>query len=162
MFQRSWVWLLAPFTGWTWHFFTLICYNNCNDVFLKRPKINEKRLGFVQFKNKFFKSCPKSSHKSFYLKRDVFKKSKKSWHIWTTFKGNFDTKNVQKSPNLVTLSAAASILLPQRVETGLNPGNPSQDYTTKTFQFFLFQRIFSERFFSVKKLKSYFIKFAKT
>ena len=40
-FQRSWVWNLAPDTGWTWHFFTLICCKNCI-VCLKRPKINEK------------------------------------------------------------------------------------------------------------------------
>ena len=24
------------------HFFTLICCKNCNDIWLKRPKINEK------------------------------------------------------------------------------------------------------------------------
>ena len=41
MFQRSWVWIPAPDTGWTWHFFTLICCKNCI-VCLKRPKINEK------------------------------------------------------------------------------------------------------------------------
>ena len=41
MFQRSWVRIPAPDTGWTWHFFTLICCKNCI-VCLKRPKINEK------------------------------------------------------------------------------------------------------------------------
>ena len=40
-FRRSWVWILAPYTGWT--FFTNICYKNYNDVCLKRPKINDKR-----------------------------------------------------------------------------------------------------------------------
>ena len=40
-FQRSWVRIPAPYTGWT--FFTFICCKNCNDVCLKRPKINEKR-----------------------------------------------------------------------------------------------------------------------
>ena len=33
----------------------------------------------------------------------LFKKPEKSPYIWATFKRNFDTKNVQKSPNLVTL-----------------------------------------------------------
>ena len=40
MFQRSWVWLSAPYTGWT--FFTFICCKYCN-VSLKRPKIKQKR-----------------------------------------------------------------------------------------------------------------------
>ena len=39
-FQRSWVRIPAPDTGWT--FFTLICCKNCI-VCLKRPKINEKK-----------------------------------------------------------------------------------------------------------------------
>ena len=41
-FRRSWVWIPAPYTGWTWHFshwfFVKICI-----VCLKRPKIKEKR-----------------------------------------------------------------------------------------------------------------------
>ena len=41
MFQRSWVRIPTPYTGWT--FVTHICCKNCNDVFLKRPKINDKR-----------------------------------------------------------------------------------------------------------------------
>ena len=41
MFKRSWVWILVPFTGWKWHFFTLICCKKYNDVCLKRPKMNE-------------------------------------------------------------------------------------------------------------------------
>ena len=50
--QRSWVRIPAPYTGWTWHFFTLICCKNCNNVCLKRPKINEKesRVGPFFFK----------------------------------------------------------------------------------------------------------------
>ena len=40
-FERSWVRFPAQDTGWTWHFFTLICCKNCI-VCLKRPKINEK------------------------------------------------------------------------------------------------------------------------
>ena len=40
MFQRSWVRIPAPYTGWT--FFTYC--KNCN-VCLKRPKINEKEAG---------------------------------------------------------------------------------------------------------------------
>ena len=42
MFQRSWVQIPAPYTGWT--FFTFICCKNCI-VCLKRPKINEKEAG---------------------------------------------------------------------------------------------------------------------
>ena len=42
MFQRSWVWIPAPYTGWT--FFTFICCKNCN-VYLKKTKINEKWAG---------------------------------------------------------------------------------------------------------------------
>ena len=30
-------------------FFTLICCKNCNDVCLKRPKINEKEAGVAKF-----------------------------------------------------------------------------------------------------------------
>ena len=41
MFQRSRVWILVLYTGWT--FFTFICLKNCNDVCLKRLKINNKR-----------------------------------------------------------------------------------------------------------------------
>ena len=44
MFWRSWVRILALYTGWTWQFFTLICCNNCI-VCLKRPKINKKEAG---------------------------------------------------------------------------------------------------------------------
>ena len=43
MFCRSWVWLLAPYTGWT--FFIFMC---CKFVLLfawKRPKINEREAG---------------------------------------------------------------------------------------------------------------------
>ena len=43
-FQRSWVRILAPDTGCTWHIFTLICCKNCI-VCLKRPEINEKEAG---------------------------------------------------------------------------------------------------------------------
>ena len=31
------------------HFFTYICCKNCNDVCLKRPKINEKEAGVGPF-----------------------------------------------------------------------------------------------------------------
>ena len=40
----------------SWHripdglFFTYICCKNCNDVFLKRPKINKKEAGVGPFK----------------------------------------------------------------------------------------------------------------
>ena len=36
-------------------FFTLICCKNCNDVCLKRPKINEKEAGLTHLKKKTFK-----------------------------------------------------------------------------------------------------------
>ena len=48
MFERPPVRISAPYTGWI--FFTYICYQNCNDVCLKRPKINEKRPGFAIFR----------------------------------------------------------------------------------------------------------------
>ena len=49
MFERSWVWIPVPYTGWpNGHFFTLICYKNCI-VCLKRPKINEKEAGVGPF-----------------------------------------------------------------------------------------------------------------
>ena len=38
-----WVQIPALYTRWT--FFTYICCKNCNDVCLKRPKINEKEAG---------------------------------------------------------------------------------------------------------------------
>ena len=50
MFQRSWVRILVPYTGCTWHFFTLIGCKNCI-VCLKRPKINEKETGIAPFFN---------------------------------------------------------------------------------------------------------------
>ena len=34
------------------HFFTYICCKNCNDVCLKRPKINEKEAGVGPFLKK--------------------------------------------------------------------------------------------------------------
>ena len=34
------------------HFFTYICCKNCNDVCLKRAKINEKEAGVGPFKKK--------------------------------------------------------------------------------------------------------------
>ena len=40
----------APNTGWT--FFPYICCKNCNDICLKRPKINEKEAGVGRFKKK--------------------------------------------------------------------------------------------------------------
>ena len=48
-FQRMWVQILALHTAWT--FFTYICCKNCNDVCLKRPKINKKEAGVGPFFN---------------------------------------------------------------------------------------------------------------
>ena len=42
MFERLWVRIPAPYTGWTFgHFFPLICCKICIDC-LNRPKINKK------------------------------------------------------------------------------------------------------------------------
>ena len=52
------------------------------------------------------KTCPKSSHRSFYFKRDPLqKKLRKSPNIWATFITKFDTKNFKISPKLVTLQS---------------------------------------------------------
>ena len=48
MFERLWVRIMAPYTGWALrHCFTFICCKNCN-VCLKRPKINENEAGVGQ------------------------------------------------------------------------------------------------------------------
>ena len=49
MFHKSWVWIPALYTGWSWHFFTLICCKNCT-VCLKRPKINKKEAELAHSK----------------------------------------------------------------------------------------------------------------
>ena len=51
IFQRLWVRILAPYTGWT--FFTHNCSKNCNDVCMKRPKINEKEARVGPFKKEY-------------------------------------------------------------------------------------------------------------
>ena len=51
-FQRLWVQIPALNAGWT--FFTFNCCNNCDDVCLKRPKINEKEAGVGPFLKKQF------------------------------------------------------------------------------------------------------------
>ena len=50
MFRRSGVQIPAPYTGWT--FFTYILCKNCNDVCLKRQKINKKRRVLAHFLKK--------------------------------------------------------------------------------------------------------------
>ena len=50
--RRLWVRILAPYTGWT--IFTDNCCKNCNDVCLKRPKINEKEAAVDPFKKDCF------------------------------------------------------------------------------------------------------------
>ena len=47
--QRLWVRIPAPYTGWKRHFFTLICCKICNNVCLKRPKMNEKEAELAHF-----------------------------------------------------------------------------------------------------------------
>ena len=44
MFERSWVWIPVPYTGWTWHFSRWFVVK-ISIVCLKRPKINKKGLG---------------------------------------------------------------------------------------------------------------------
>ena len=52
MFERLWVRIMAPYTGWTLrHCFTFICCKNWN-VCLKRPKINENEAGVGQILKK--------------------------------------------------------------------------------------------------------------
>ena len=58
-FRRSWVRIVAPYTGWKK--FTYICCKNCNDVCLKRPKINKKEAGVGPFKKTVPESLPKFS-----------------------------------------------------------------------------------------------------
>ena len=41
---------------------------------------------------------------AFYIKMTLHNSPKKSPYIWATFVRNFLTKNLQKSPNLVTLT----------------------------------------------------------
>ena len=48
IFKRSWVQIPVPYTGWTWHFFTLICCKNCI-VCWKDKKYMKKRPGRAQF-----------------------------------------------------------------------------------------------------------------
>ena len=47
MFQRLWVWIPAPYTGWTF-FHIPICCKLCN-VCLKKTKIKEKEAGVGPF-----------------------------------------------------------------------------------------------------------------
>ena len=49
MLEKLWVRIPAPYTGWIWHLFTLICCKHCI-VCLKRPRINEKEAGACPFK----------------------------------------------------------------------------------------------------------------
>ena len=58
-FRRLWVRIVAPYTGWK--NFTFICCKNCNDVCLKRPKINKKEAGVGPFKKTVPESLPKFS-----------------------------------------------------------------------------------------------------
>ena len=55
MFQRPWVWIPAPDTGWTWHFSHSFVVKIVLFVW-KRPKINEKEAGDGPFffKKKYF------------------------------------------------------------------------------------------------------------
>ena len=53
MFQRLWVWIPAPYTGWS--FFTFICcknYNFYNKCLFEKTKINGKEAGDGPFKKR--------------------------------------------------------------------------------------------------------------
>ena len=50
MFERLWVWMMALYTGWTWHLCTLISCKNWIVCF-KRPKVIEKEAENGPFKN---------------------------------------------------------------------------------------------------------------
>ena len=52
MFKRLWVQILAPYTGRTLYFFSVISCKICI-VCLKRPKINLKEAGVGPFEKKF-------------------------------------------------------------------------------------------------------------
>ena len=71
MDRRSWVQIVVLYTGWRCHFGTLICCKNCNDVCLKRPKINEKEAGVSPFLKTF-----KNSFRSGFAKRHNSDRSK--------------------------------------------------------------------------------------
>ena len=62
MFYRLWVQILSPDTGWTWHFFTLICWKNWI-VCLKKTKNKRKRGRDGPFK----KSILRPSYSIFFL-----------------------------------------------------------------------------------------------
>ena len=48
MFERLWVCILALYTGWMF-FHIYLLYKNCNDVCLKKLKINKKEAGLAHF-----------------------------------------------------------------------------------------------------------------
>ena len=68
MFERSWVPIPAPYTGWT--FFTLIRCKNCI-ICLNRLKINEKEAGVGPFKKSAIVSDELRTAKSVKLQRQV-------------------------------------------------------------------------------------------
>ena len=71
MFERSWVWILAPYTGWRFgHFFTLIFCKNCV-VCLKRPKINQKEARVGPFFKKTFFLTPLNWTVRFYSQSTI-------------------------------------------------------------------------------------------
>ena len=102
-FQRSWVQIPAPDTGWTWHIFTLICCKICI-VCLKGRKLTKKRasLAHIFFKKNYYQIhwTPETKVKVFNgLNKKLESTSAKircqksgakavSW-IFKTFLGNF-------------------------------------------------------------------------
>ena len=84
-FQRLWVWILSPYTGWT--FFTLIYFKNCI-VCLKRLKINKKMTGVGPFKKKF----PNPVCDDFLLRVDCCRRLVSSWFISPNTKSSMEGK----------------------------------------------------------------------
>ena len=63
--KRSWVWIPAPFTGWTWHFFRLICCTNCNDVGLESITLYFLQLGcYTKLRSDEWHAC-RNGHRGF-------------------------------------------------------------------------------------------------
>ena len=93
MFRRLWVWILALFTEWTWHFFILICCKNCNNVWLKISKINEEEVGVGPFLLK--KQCrikPEGIQKSIFPKILFWCEPNRFWFNSKTLTANIDVK----------------------------------------------------------------------
>ena len=110
-FQRSWVRIPAPYTGWT--FFTYICCKYWNNVFLKRLKMNEKEAGVGPFflKKSTTTACLKDwqeatrkGRKWKRLKLPPMKRGKYFWGHWcVSIERGRETSNNLSSWTVTTL-----------------------------------------------------------